>query len=160
MNPTITVADYSNPHHSQEVVGLLNAYALDPMGGATPLSDYVKENLVEAMLKTPGAFSILCHVDDKAVGLVNCFQGFSTFKAKPLINIHDVVVLGAYRGRGLTRLMFNKVENIARERGCCKLTMEVLTGNIVAQRAYEAFGFGSFELDPEKGSAMFWEKHL
>lgn len=160
MSTTVTIADYSSARHATEVVEMLNAYALDPMGGATPLSDYVREHLVNQLKQTPGAFSVLCHIDDQAVGLVNCFQGFSTFKAKPLINIHDVVVLESYRGRGLTRLMLNEVERVARKRGCCKLTMEVLTGNTPAQQAYTAFGFGNFELDPEKGSAMFWEKEL
>ena len=157
---TISIANYADPTDAQHVVDLLNAYALDPMGGATELSDYVKSNLVEGLRETPGAFSVLCFVDDQPAGLVNCFMGFSTFKAKPLINIHDVVVREEFRGRGLTRLMLNEVERVAKERGCCKMTMEVLTGNHPAQRAYTAFGFENFVLDPEKGSAMFWEKVL
>ena len=160
MSTTVTLADYHDAVHAQLVVDLLNAYATDPMGGATPLPDDVRERLVPAMAATPGAFSVLCFVDDEPAGLVNCFMGFSTFKAKPLVNIHDVVVVPGHRGKGLTRQMLNEVERVARERGCCKLTLEVLTGNDVAQRAYESFGFEGFELDPEKGRAMFWEKPL
>ena len=37
---------------------------------------------------------------DKPVGLATTFEGFSTFAAKPLINIHDIAVLPDYRGRG------------------------------------------------------------
>ena len=160
MNIDVHVADYSDSREASDVVALLNAYANDPMGGATELTDFVKQNLIEALIATPNAFSILCYVDGVPAGLTNCFQGFSTFKAKPLINIHDVVVVEDYRGRGLTRKMFEAVERIARERGCCKLTLEVLTGNTIAQKAYEKYGFEVFELDPKKGRAMFWEMEL
>jgi len=29
-----------------------------------------------------------------------------------------------------------------------------------AQNAYEKFGFGGYELDPEMGGTMFWQKSL
>ena len=56
--------------------------------------------------------------------------------------------------------MLDEVERIAKEKGCCKLTLEVLEGNIVAKKAYEKFGFSSYELDPATGKALFWEKVL
>jgi ribosomal protein S18 acetylase RimI-like enzyme len=94
------------------------------------------------------------------VGLINCFEGFSTFKCKPLVNIHDVVVIDGYRGQGVSQRMMDKVEEIARQRGCCKLTLEVLEGNKPAQRAYLRYGFSGYQLDPETGHALFWEKYL
>jgi ribosomal protein S18 acetylase RimI-like enzyme len=87
-------------------------------------------------------------------------MGFSTFKARPLINIHDIVVIEDYRGLQLSQLMLKKVEEVARVRNCCKLTLEVLQGNEVAQNAYDKFGFGGYELDPEMGGTMFWQKSL
>jgi hypothetical protein len=30
----------------------------------------------------------------------------------------------------------------------------------LAQSTYEKFGFGGYELDPEMGGAMFWQKSL
>ena len=56
--------------------------------------------------------------------------------------------------------MLGKVELLARDRGCCKLTLEVLEGNAVARSAYEKFGFTGYELDPAMGKAHFWEKKL
>ncbi len=56
--------------------------------------------------------------------------------------------------------MFIAVEKISRERGYCKLTLEVLEGNIVAQNAYKKLGFSGYELDEKTGKAMFWEKVL
>lgn len=160
MTTEITLADYNNPNHAIDLVTLLDAYAQDPMGGAHPLSAYVKDNLVSSLAKIPHAFTILAYVDGQPAGLVNCFEGFSTFNCKPLINIHDVVVLEAFRGQGLSQRMLARVEAIARERGCCKLTLEVLEGNPVAQHAYRKFGFEGYELDPATGRALFWQKTI
>ena len=56
--------------------------------------------------------------------------------------------------------MLGLVEQQAIERGCCKLTLEVLEGNQAARRAYDKFGFQSYALNPELGHALCWEKSL
>ncbi|SRR5690554_1698170 len=160
MHLEILQVDYSNPDHCQDWIGLLDAYAQDPMGGGQPLSPFAKANLAGALAKRPDALSLLAYVEGQAVGLVNCFEGFSTFACKPLLNIHDVVVLKDYRGLGISRQLLARVEAIARERGCCKLTLEVLEGNRVARQAYEGYGFKGYELDPAMGQALFLEKPL
>lgn len=33
----------------------------------------------------------------------NCFESFSTFACKPLINIHDFIVLEKYKGNGISQ---------------------------------------------------------
>ncbi len=103
---------------------------------------------------------MICYIDDKPAGLANCFQAFSTFKCKPLINIHDVVVAIKFRGLGISQLLLAKVEERAKEIGCCKITLEVLEGNETARKSYNKFGFEGFELDPEVGKALFWQKTL
>ena len=95
-----------------------------------------------------------------AAAVANCFEGFSTFACKPLVNIHDITVLPQYRGKGISQRVLEKIEAIARSKGCCKITLEVLGNNTVAQSAYKKFGFGAYELDPKAGSAQFWEKKL
>ena len=156
----IQIADYSSVKDAEAVVDLMNHYALDKMGGGEALSESVKASLVPGLANVAGAFSVLAFVDGNPAGLINCFMGFSTFKAKPLINIHDVIVLEDFRGLKLSQMMLEKVQVIAKERGCCKLTLEVLQGNKVAQSAYIKFGFGGYALDPEMGNAMFWQKAL
>ena len=156
----IIIADYFHATDAESIIDLMNQYALDQMGGGEALPESVKQSMVAEMAKVPGAFSVLAIIDGKAAGLINCFMGFSTFKAKPLINIHDVIVGEEFRGLKLSQLMLNKVEEVARQRGCCKLTLEVLQGNKVAQNAYVKFGFTGYALDPEMGSAMFWQKSL
>jgi len=159
-NVEIIVADYLNQQHAKDISFLLNCYAEDPMGGGKSLSDEVKENLASKLSQQGNAFSVLCYVDDKPVGLTNCFFGFSTFKCKPLVYIHDIVVVGNNRGLGLSQKMLDEVERVAIEKKCCKLTLEVLDGNQVAKNAYLKFGFSGYELDPKMGKALFWEKTL
>lgn len=156
----IVEADLNLPAHAEALVQLMDAYALDPMGGGRGLSNYVKANLPAELAKRKSAHVILAFVDAKPAGLIVCLEGFSTFTCKPLLNIHDVIVASPYRGRGLSKLLLQKAEAIALDLGCCKLTLEVLEGNHIAQSAYKAFGFSGYELDPQMGKALFWEKKL
>ncbi len=160
MRIDIVQADYRDPRHAQDIGYLLNCYALDPMGGGEALPEQVRSRLAGELAALPQAFSVLCYLDDQPAGLVNCFEGFSTFRCRPLVNIHDVVVLEEFRGRGISSLMLAEVEVIARRRDCCKLTLEVLEGNLAAQGAYRKVGFEGYQLDPSAGSALFWQKAL
>ncbi|WP_310490028.1 GNAT family N-acetyltransferase [Chamaesiphon sp. VAR_69_metabat_338] len=156
----IITADLTIPHHARAVITLMDEYARDPMGGGNGLSDHTKANLIAELAKRQAAHAILAFVEDRPAGLVICLEGFSTFACQPLLNIHDVIISLVYRGRGLSKLLLQKVEQIAIERGCCKLTLEVLEHNYVAQKAYKSAGFNGFELNPEMGKALFWEKKL
>jgi ribosomal protein S18 acetylase RimI-like enzyme len=160
MNISLVRADYHNEQQAKDLIMLLNAYALDEMGGGEALSSDVQENLVSTMAKRSDVFTVLCYVDEEPAGIINCVEGFSTFSCKPLINIHDCGVRAKFRGLGLSLKLFAEVEKIAVERGCCKLTLEVLQGNKVAQGAYNKLGFAGYELDPKLGHALFWEKKL
>lgn len=153
-------ADYLNPQHAAALGSLLSAYALDPMGGGIPLPDNVRTDLAPALACIPHAFSVLCYVDGEAAGLINGFEGFSTFACKPLLNIHDIVVLADFRGLGLSQRLLQYVEELAVAKGCCKLTLEVLEGNKVAQGSYLKFGFDGYKLNAETGKALFWQKKL
>jgi ribosomal protein S18 acetylase RimI-like enzyme len=160
MNIEVISADYTNAQHGEDLVELLNAYALDPMGGAAPLSDHVKANLVKTLAQQTNVFSLIAYVDSKPAGLVNCVEGFSTFSCKPLINIHDLAVSPDFRGLNISQLMLQKVDDIAQQKGCCKVTLEVLEGNEAAKKAYLKHGFAGYELDPAIGRAMFWQKSI
>ena len=118
------------------------------------------QQLPAELAKRPHAFSVLAFVGGEPAGLVNCFEGFSTFACRPLVNVHDVVVKEQFRGLGLSQKMLQKVEEIARQRGCCKITLEVLEGNALAQSAYRKFGFDDSVFDPAHGRMLFWHKPL
>lgn len=153
-------ADYSNPAHARAVVDMLDTYARDPVGGGHGLGDFARANLVPCLAALPQAFSVLAFDGQTPVGLVNCLEGFSTFACRPLVNVHDVVVLASHRGQRVAEHMLQLVEQIARERNACKLTLEVLSGNAGANRLYARFGFDAYQLDPAMGQAQFLQKWL
>ena len=160
MKIEVVSVDYLDKQHSRDLSLLVDSYARDPMGGGTPLDADVKSNLAAALAKLPHAFSFICYVDDQPAGLVNCFEAFSTFQCKPLVNIHDVIVLKEFRGLGISQRLLKAVEQTALSKGACKMTLEVLEGNLVAREAYVKFGFEGYQLDAEVGKALFWQKTL
>ena len=160
MQPTLCQANLANPTHAQAVLSLLNHYAQDTMGGGEPLSSFVQANLVAELHKRPHVLAVLAFVGDEPAGLAICVEGFSSFACKPLLNVHDMVVHQAFRGRKLSHAILAKVQELAQQRGCCKITLEVLQGNTLAKQAYRAFGFEPYQLSPQMGHAEFWQKAL
>lgn len=152
--------DYHNPVHSRALVMLLDAYAQDPMGGGQALAQEVKDRLCRDLAARTDAASFIAWLGDAPVGLVNCIEGYSTFKAQPLMNIHDIAVLPGHRGAGVGRALLAAAQQHALARGCCKLTLEVLTGNAPALHSYTRFGFEPYALDPAAGQASFMHKWL
>lgn len=156
----IVRVDYHDPRQMAELLMLLDRYAQDPMGGAEPLSAECRQQLPNALQQCPTATSLIAYHNEQPAGLLNAFQSVSTFAARPLINVHDLAVLPEYRGQGIATALLQQIENIARERDCCKLTLEVLSGNRTAQQTYLRCGFAGYELDPAQGHALFWQKKL
>lgn len=153
-------ADLGQTEHAEALVMLLDSYARDPMGGGNGLSDYAKANLAASLQQRDDSIVLLAYRDGRPVGVTTCIEGFSTFACQPLLNIHDIAVLPEHRGQGVATSMLEVAEAIALQRGCCKLTLEVLSGNNTAQAVYARFGFARYELDPSKGQAQFWHKPL
>lgn len=156
----VRLADYANAADAAAVVDMLDAYASDPAGGGKPLSNYAKIHLVRELAARPQAYSVLALDAMQPIGLVNCIEGFSTFACKPLVNVHDVVVLNSYRGQGVAAQMLALAQRIAQERGAVKLTLEVLSGNLPAVKLYRRIGFDGYQLDPDMGTAQFFHKWL
>lgn len=157
---TVGLADYTNAVDAAALVFLLDSYARDPMGGGRPLSEFAKANLAKALACRPQAFSVIARDGESPVGLINCIEGFSTFACRPLVNVHDVVVLASHRGQRIGERMLELVTQLAGQRGACKLTLEVLEGNASAVRLYERSGFAPYQLDPAMGDARFFQKPL
>ncbi|MDP4274806.1 MAG: GNAT family N-acetyltransferase [Bacteroidota bacterium] len=144
MNPDnlkIVQCDFSNPIHQKHVVRLIDSYMHDEMGGGGALPEDRKQPLVEGLAAHPACFLLFAVLDEEFVGLTTCFVNFSTFKAKPYINIHDVFVSGGQRGKGIGRKLLEAVIAIARERDYCKVTLEVRDDNDHAQKLYQSLGF-------------------
>lgn len=135
--------DFTDERQMEHLVHMLNAYSIDPMGGGNPLTEEVKQRLKEDLRNVHGASSWLAYLGDNRedpVGLINCFKGYSTFRARPLLNIHDIVVLPEHRGKNIGAALIETVVGHARQEGYCKITLEVRSDN-PAERLYRRLGF-------------------
>jgi GNAT superfamily N-acetyltransferase len=156
----VVQADLERPDHQKVVIALVESYARDPMGNGKPLPDDVKQALIPGLRRHPTTIIFLAYDGDQPVGIAICFGGFSTFYARPLINIHDLAVLPTHRGRGFGRALLAAVEDKARALGCCKVTLEVQENNLKARRTYEAAGFAQGEYADGAGRSLFFWKVL
>ncbi|MGJ8638141.1 MAG: GNAT family N-acetyltransferase [Opitutaceae bacterium] len=153
-------ADLSKEVHRGALIQLMDTYARDIMGGGAALTEEVKRDLPNELSIRPTCHIVLAFHGNEPAGVSVNFEAFSTFACRPILNIHDFVVAPQFRGQGVAKLLLEEVEAIGRDLGCCKLTLEVLEGNSRAQSIYQRFGFDGYELDPEMGRALFYEKKL
>lgn len=93
-------------------------------------------------------------------GPLTCFLGFSTFAAKPTVNIHDLAVLPEHRGQGVGTALLAAVERAARERGCAKVTLEVQENNRRARAVYQRARYAQAAYSEIGGGALFYWKRL
>jgi ribosomal protein S18 acetylase RimI-like enzyme len=154
----VHATDLADPRHAAAFLDLLEHYARDPMGGGQGLSAYARANLLDQLKTLPIFHGALAFRGEKAIGLINCFTGFSTFAARPLLNIHDIVVHAEARAQGVGQALLSWAEERARQLSCCKLTLEVLSNNRRAIASYERAGFAPYMLDPAAGQALFLQK--
>ncbi|GAB5406563.1 MAG: GNAT family N-acetyltransferase [Aureliella sp.] len=157
---SVGIANLASAQEAGEMLRLLDVYAQDIKGGGEPLSEYCKANLTSELLKRDNCCVFIARVDGVAVGLSICFENFSTFACRPLLNIHDFLIAPEFRGRGISKLMLAAIEEEAARRECCKMTLEVLEHNEIAVSLYKKFGFEAYELDPSMGRALFFEKPI
>jgi GNAT superfamily N-acetyltransferase len=134
-------ADFASERDANGILAVLDSYASAPVGGGQPLAPDVRERLIPMLREHPTSLVLLAFVDDEPVGIAVCFFGLSSFRARPLLNIHDLAVLPQYHGQGVGRALLKAVEDRARRKGCCKLTLEVLDDNTRARDLYRRFGF-------------------
>ena len=99
----IVEADLQHPAHVEAVLSLLDGFSCDPLGNGQPLSKTVRDALIPGLRAHPTTVILLALRGDEPLGIAVCFRGFSTFAAKPLLNLHDLFVLKAARGLGVGR---------------------------------------------------------
>lgn len=156
----IVQADLQCAEHQAAVLTMMDAYARDPMGDGEPLSDEVRRTLIPGLQQFPTTLIFLAFLGGEPVGVALCFRGFSTFAARPLVNISDFHVLPAFRGHGIGRRLLEAVERKARQDGCCRITLEVQEHNDRARHVYAAAGFAQAVHVEAAGGALFLSKPL
>lgn len=139
-NIQVLQADYENKDHVRDILNLMDRYARDPMGMEEELPGGVRAELVDRLREMPEAMTFLAYWGGQAAGIANCFVGFETFRARKVVNIHDLFVVADRRGKGIGQTLLHNIQKKARQLKCCKLTLEVRDDN-PAFRLYEQFGF-------------------
>lgn len=156
----ILEAELANPEHAAAVLSLVEQFTSDPMGGGAKLPQDARAALIPGLAAHPTTVIFLAYQDNTAVGVAVCFIGFSTFAAKPLINIHDLFVQEAARGRSVGRDLIEAITEKTRSIGGCKVTLEVQSNNHRAQAVYFAAGFEKAVYEEAAGTVMFLTKPL
>ncbi len=149
------VCDFTNPAHLNLLVQLHGEYMADPMGDHPPHNKLQQLRLVDALNNREGAMVVFIEDGERGIGMAICFELFSTFHIKPYLYIHDFIVTGEYRNRGVGKALMNHLVEISRERGYCKVTLEVRSDNPSAQSLYRSAGF-----EPCTPDMYFWTKSL
>lgn len=137
----IVEVELDRDEHCEWVLALVDQYAQDPMGNEQPLDTSVRESLIQGLKAHPTTLIFVALVNQEPLGIAVCFRGFSTFAAKPLINLHDLYVHKSTRGTNLGRTLLEAISEKARKIGACKVTLEVQSQNHRAQSVYTAAGF-------------------
>ena len=159
-NVTIVDADLSRGEHQEALVTMLDAYMRDPMEGGERPPERVKRELVPGLRAHPACYVFLAYRGGLPVGFSICFLGFSTFNARPLINIHDIFVDSSVRGMGIGAMLLERIEAKARAMNCCRITLEVRQDNHVARGLYRKVGFDQVVVGAERILMEFWHKPL
>jgi ribosomal protein S18 acetylase RimI-like enzyme len=139
----VVLADLTNPTHQGAIVELLDMYCRNEFGDGKPLSAETRAKLIPGLIAHGKARVFLAYEGDEPAGLALCFVGFSSFKAQPLVNVHDLAVAAQFRGRGIGRALLEAVAADAKSLGCCKVTLEVRADNATALGLYRSVGFQS-----------------
>jgi ribosomal protein S18 acetylase RimI-like enzyme len=154
INFEIRLADLTDPRDAAAIAGLLDHYAAHPFGNEGPLPDDVRERFVDGLREHPTTHVFLSESSSKVVGMAICFLGFSTFKAKPLINIHDLIVLEAFRGQGIGGALIDCIVATARDNDWCAVTLEVRADN-PARELYARKGFHGLSPNHDQHTTLF-----
>jgi GNAT superfamily N-acetyltransferase len=105
----IVRADREDTHYQASLMEMAEAFSVDPFGANRPLSEPARAGLIDGLRAHPTTLVFLAFEDEVPIGMAICFRGFSTFAARPVVNIHDFFVSKNVRGRGVSRALLDAV---------------------------------------------------
>lgn len=157
---TIQPPDFAAQDDRRGIIDLLLSYAGGPQAGGKVMTDHAQERVVQMLADNPAALVLLAKQDAQTVGMAVCVESFSTFRAAPVLNVHDLVVAPDHQNRGIGSRLLEAVEQLARDRGACSITLEVIGDNEPAKRLYKRMGFlGGVAASPPNAE-LFYRKPL
>ena len=97
---------------------------------------------LRSILDRPEAGEVLVARNaDDVVGMINLLYTISTALGARAAILEDVIVAPEARGRGVGSRLIEAALELARRRGCQRISLVTDATNTGAQRLYESFGF-------------------
>ena len=160
----IYLGDLRDPFDAQATLHILSVYHESIVGNHGPLPEKVRETVIDGLLAC-GNHRVFLAVDEnvngiefrRAVGMAVCFVNYSTFRARSLINVHDLAVHPEYQRRGIGKMLLENVIRYAAENQHYAITLEVRKDNINALKLYRKLRFAGVE-ENAKDEAMLFGK--
>ena len=159
---SIYLGDLRDPFDAQATLQILSVYHESIVGNNGPLPEKVRETVIDGLLACGNHRVFLAVEADansiefgRALGMAVCFVNYSTFRARSLINVHDLAVHPEYQGRGIGRTILENVIRYAVENQHYAITLEVRKDNINALKLYRKLGFAGTEENADGESMLF-----
>jgi ribosomal protein S18 acetylase RimI-like enzyme len=153
-------ADLENNRHADAVCSLLDEYAHEPLEGGQGLPREALDRLIDGLRAEPMTLVLLAEREDRFAGIAVCLWGFSTFAARPALNIHDLAVSQTARRGGVGTALLAEAERRAQTRNCSRITLEVRGANHAARHLYTRCGFVGADQEVPDSVTLFCVKSL
>jgi GNAT superfamily N-acetyltransferase len=104
---------------------------------------------LHSMLTAPNVYLIVGLTDEKIIasGYARIEESKSYLKHSQHAYLGFMYVLPEYRGKGINKLILDRLKDWAASQGLTELRLEVYYENLPAIKAYEKFGFKSHMLE-------------
>ena len=151
MNISVVYVDIKSVEHRSIFDALFTEYALT-------LSVDIERTMVTQLFELPYFHGFICFDDQIPIGFAVCFESYSTYRAKKVLNIHDFMICGDYRGQGVGKTLLQGIDQYCCENDVLKITLEVDNDNIVARKLYNSCDYEDCNI-VQKG-LLHWQKYL
>lgn len=113
---------------------------------AEPSVDLLREHLSEESRQPSGCEALIAETErETPVGFALFFHNYSTFLTNAGLYVEDLFVKSTYRGEGIGFALFQRLAQIAENRGCRRMDWAVLDWNTDAIEFYEDLGAESLD---------------
>ena len=104
--------------------------------------DFWNYNILENELKNESSIYICCKYNTEIIGFAGIFIVLDTAE------LNNIVIKKNERGNGYSSLLLKELINIAAQKKCNYLNLEVASNNDVAINLYKKFGFKQVGIRP------------
>ncbi len=151
LNIKIIRTEIENPEHRIHFAGLFDEYISN-------ISTNIESSVVDKLFGLPYFHGFICYVDNAPSAFAVCFESYSSYRDKRVLNIHDFMVSANYRGYGLGKALFNGIESYCVSNDYLKITLEVDEGNTAAKKLYNSCGFQDYQVCLK--GLLLWQKYI